>query len=114
MNWLTLEDVTSLDEVISASFDSNLKAVAIFKHSTRCPISFAAKSRLELAWDFKDELPIYYLDLINFREISNEIAERFNIQHESPQILIVKNGECIHHASHISISAKEIAKLFNN
>lgn len=111
MNWLTLDSITTLDKVIEDSYNPKFSAIAIFKHSTRCPVSFAAKARLEMGWKFNDELPAYYLDLIEYRTVSNQIEERFNVRHESPQILVIKNGKCIHSASHISISAKEVEKI---
>ena len=98
-------------KIAEESFQDNL-GVAIFKHSTRCSISTVAKTRLSSFWDFNDELPIYYLDLITFRDISNFIAENFDVKHESPQLLIIKDGKCIYNASHLSISVKELhAKL---
>ncbi|MCB9361724.1 MAG: bacillithiol system redox-active protein YtxJ [Flavobacteriales bacterium] len=111
MNWLKLESLATLNKIISNSNLPKNKAIAIFKHSTHCPVSSAAKSRLELTWKYGDELPIYYLDLIAFREVSNQIASEFNINHQSPQLLVIKNGKCIYHASHISISVKELEKV---
>ncbi len=111
MNWLKLESLATLNEIISNSFLPEHKAFAIFKHSTHCPVSFAAKSRLELSWKFGVELPIYYLDLIEYREISNQIASQFNVTHQSPQLIVIKDGKCIYHASHISISVKELEKV---
>ena len=107
MNWQELKSESDLAELISKSFETKY-GVAIFKHSTRCSISEVAKTRLKSFWDFNDDLPIYYLDLLSYREISNKIAEQFSIHHESPQILIIKNGECIYNASHMAISVKSI------
>lgn len=107
MNWIKIESESDLEKAIEASFQGNL-GVAIFKHSTRCSISSVAKTRLSSFWDFKEELPIYYLDLIAYRELSSLIAQKFNVQHESPQILIVKKGECVYDASHMAISVKSL------
>jgi len=107
MDWIKIESESDLEKAIEVSFKDNL-GVAIFKHSTRCSISSVAKTRLTSLWDFKEELPIYYLDLIAFRDLSGLIAEKFTIEHESPQLLIIKNGECIYDASHMSISVKSI------
>ena len=108
MNWLTFESESDLENIIAASFLEN-KGVVIFKHSTRCSISSVAKSRLESSWDFDPTaLPVYYLDLISFRSLSALVADKFNVQHESPQILVIKNGECIYNESHMSISVKSI------
>lgn len=110
MNWLELKSESDLENIIAASFLNN-SAIAIFKHSTRCSISSVAKNRLESSWDFNEQLPIYYLDLIKFRNISSLIADKFNVQHESPQLLIIKNGESIFNSSHMSISVSEIHKI---
>lgn len=108
MNWSILESETGLEKIIEQSFLEN-KGVAIFKHSTRCSISSVAKGRLESSWDFDSEkLPIYYLDLIAYRGISNLIAEEFSVEHQSPQILVINNGECIYTESHMSISVKQL------
>lgn len=108
LDWINFESETDIETIIKDSYSENRK-VAIFKHSTRCSISSVAKSRLESSWDFDETvLPIYYLDLISFRELSRIVAEKFNVQHESPQILVIKNGECIYHESHMSISVKSL------
>jgi len=107
MNWIKIESESDLEKAIEVSSQEKL-GVAIFKHSTRCSISSVAKTRLSSFWDFNDELPIYYLDLIAFRDLSGLIAEKFNIQHESPQLLVIKNGKCVYEASHMSISVKTL------
>ncbi len=107
MNWLELQSELGLEQIIEESFHNN-NGVVIFKHSTRCSISSVVKNRLESSWDFNEELPIYYLDLIQYRNISNLIAQKFNVQHESPQLLMIKNGNCIFNSSHMSISVDEI------
>lgn len=110
MNWLTLESISDLEQIIESSFKLD-KGIAIFKHSTRCSISSMAKSRLSSKWSFTNDLPIYYLDLIQFRDVSNAIAQKFNIEHQSPQLLLIKDGVCIYNASHLSISVSEIEEL---
>lgn len=106
MNWIPLTELAQLDTIHKASFDN---PQVIFKHSTRCSISSMALNRLE-----RDTAPsnadFYYLDLIKYRPISNAIAEQFNVYHESPQILVIKNGECIYDESHQGISMNEIAE----
>lgn len=105
MNWLSFESESDLEKIIQESFN---KPVAIFKHSTRCSISSVAKMRLSSSWNFDEELPIYYLDLLSYRNLSNLIAQKFNIEHQSPQLIVVKNGEPIYHKSHLSISVKDV------
>lgn len=79
----------------------------IFKHSTRCATSSMAKSRLE-----RSEPPgitdFYFLDLIKYRDLSNRIAEDFNVHHASPQVLLIKNEICVYDESHNGIRMSEI------
>lgn len=104
MNWIELKHEDQLLEILDKSEN---KPQVIFKHSTRCSISSMAKNRLE-----KSEVPanadFYYLDLIHHRQISNRVAEEFSVVHESPQIIIVKNRECIYDESHSAINMQEI------
>lgn len=106
MNWIHLTDTATIDQIIKDSFD---QPQVIFKHSTRCSISSMALNRLE-----REEAPanvnFYYLDLLNYRNISNEIADKFSVYHESPQILIIRNGECVYDESHQGINMSEIAE----
>ncbi|MBW6482622.1 MAG: bacillithiol system redox-active protein YtxJ [Vicingaceae bacterium] len=111
MNWLKLETSSDLEELKTNSFSESIHAIVVFKHSTRCAISIMAKSRLAFSWDFDEKLPIYYLDLIQYRNLSNQIADEFLVEHQSPQLLLIKNGKCIYHASHNGISVKDIKKL---
>lgn len=112
INWIPLESSQQLDEIVKLSSST---PCLVFKHSTRCSISSMAKSRLEKSWDFSGEdLKPYYLDLIQFRSISNEIAERFGIHHESPQILLIRNGACTYDASHLDISVAELHECFTD
>ena len=104
INWNKLTSVKQLEEVDAISKE---KVCMIFKHSTRCSISSMALSRIEKSWKFGD-IEAYYLDLINHRDISQAIADRYSVHHESPQIVLIKNGESFHDASHLDISIKEI------
>jgi bacillithiol system protein YtxJ len=106
MNWIAL---TEQDEL--AKIKANSGYSLIFKHSTRCSISLMAKKKLELESEsIPGNVPVYYLDLLNHREISNAIADIFQVHHQSPQLLVIKNGECIFEASHGEISAEEAAE----
>lgn len=104
MEWIVLNSEAQLDKI---NIDSAQRPQLIFKHSTRCSISAMAKNRL-----YKNELPegidFYYLDLINYRSISNKIAENYGIRHESPQVLLIKNGQCIYNESHSGIYMNDI------
>jgi bacillithiol system protein YtxJ len=110
MNWISLTREEQLSEIKSQSFESFL-GIAIFKHSTRCYISVSAKKRLEGDWNFKDsQLPVYFLDLLAYRPISDKIASVFNVHHQSPQILLIKDGKCFYDASHSDVSVENIKK----
>lgn len=104
MNWINLEAEQQLAAIKTLSYS---KPQLIFKHSTRCSISVMAKNRLdrEPATNLIDS---YYLDLLSHRDISNKIAESFGVVHESPQVLLIKNGECTYEESHTGINMTEI------
>jgi bacillithiol system protein YtxJ len=103
MNWTALNSADQLNDIKNQAGYS-----IIFKHSTRCSISMMAKRRFELDWDqLPENLPLYFLDLIKHRDISGRIAEDFHVHHESPQLLLIKDGECILDQSHGAISVEE-------
>ncbi len=104
MNWKNLSDAEGLEEIKRKSAHT---PQVIFKHSTRCSISSMAKSRLERIAPPK-EIDFNFLDLISHRDISAKVADEFNVEHESPQILLIKNGECVYDESHTGISMDEI------
>jgi bacillithiol system protein YtxJ len=111
MLWHKLVEISQLQSIIDLSKEQSnpqISAVLLFKHSTRCSISTMALSRLETKWLDDEKIPAYYLDLLNYRDISNEIASLFGIEHASPQVLLIKDGTCIYHASHSAISATDI------
>ena len=104
MNWITLIDELQLDKIKELS---KQKAQLIFKHSTRCHISSMVKSRLERSTQ-PGSVDFHYLDLIQHRKLSNKVAEEFGVYHESPQVLLIKNGECVYDESHSGIGMNEI------
>lgn len=104
MNWIDLKSERQLKELIEKSRST---PQIIFKHSTRCSISAMAKGRLERAIA-PANADFYFLDLIAYRSISDKVSREFNVYHESPQVLIIKNGECIYDESHGSITMHEI------
>lgn len=106
--WKNLNSLEQLDEIQKESYE---KLVVIFKHSTRCGISLHAKHNLESAWDFKaGDLDFYYLDLLRHRDISNEIAKRYSVIHQSPQIILFKNGSAIFDTSHNAINVEHLKR----
>lgn len=108
MLWHKLSDISQLQDIKDLSKEQHIDAVLLFKHSTRCSISSMALNRLESKWNDDEQIPAYYLDLLNHRDISNEIADLFSVEHASPQVLLIKNGACIYHNSHNGINAAEI------
>lgn len=107
MNWNYLEHPDQLDQLIA---ESNNTTVLIFKHSTRCNISRATLDRLERNWKEADisNVKTYFLDLLSYRHISNAIADQFEVAHQSPQILIIRNGKSIYDNSHYGIDFNDI------
>ncbi|MCF6142025.1 bacillithiol system redox-active protein YtxJ [Flavobacterium sp. K77] len=105
MQWNNLETISQLDELVALSQE---QAVVIFKHSTRCSISRMALKQFESEFDFSDLVQPFYLDLIAFREVSNEIAARFGVVHQSPQLILIKEGKAVYNVSHSDIDAGEL------
>lgn len=107
MEWQAL---TTLDQLDLIASESQIRPVLIFKHSTRCSISSVALDKLERKWKIEDKevVTAYFLDLIRFREISNEISERYSIYHQSPQAILLHKGKVVYEESHFSISYDEI------
>lgn len=104
MNWIELKRNDQIKEIIEKS---KVKPQVIFKHSTRCSISAMAKGRLERSIA-PNNTDFYFLDLISYRNISNEVSSEFNVFHESPQILVIRDGECVYDESHGSITMADI------
>ncbi len=102
--WKEMTNESQIDEILKAS---RTKAQLIFKHSTRCSISSMAKSRLEREWNLEHVEP-WYLDLLAHRNISNAVAEKLGVFHESPQAILLQNGKVVYTASHQAISASEM------
>ncbi|MFY0599867.1 MAG: bacillithiol system redox-active protein YtxJ [Cyclobacteriaceae bacterium] len=107
MNW---EKLTSVDQLNEVDLLSKETPVVLFKHSTSCSISATALNRVERKWNQEKhpDVKAFYLDLLSYRAISNEISQRYGIQHQSPQVLIINNGTCSYENSHFGISYDEI------
>ena len=106
MNWIKLEQASQLETIRELSFS---RAQVIFKHSTRCATSSMAMNRLE-----RNEQPaesdFYYLDLIRYRSLSDQVASSFDVYHESPQLLLIRNGICVYKESHNGIQMDDLAE----
>lgn len=107
MEWKELTEQSQLEQLKTQSDE---QPVLIFKHSTRCSISRFALKQFENEFDLQDKIAPYFLDLLNHRDISNEIALQFNVQHQSPQLLILKNRVVVYYTSHENIDATELKK----
>jgi bacillithiol system protein YtxJ len=104
--WEILQDQQDIHQLVEHSFE---RPCLIFKHSSRCSISSFARHRLENSWDFSaEEIKPYFLDLINYRPVSNFVAEHFGVTHESPQVLLIRDGVCTYHASHLDIGVGDL------
>jgi bacillithiol system protein YtxJ len=110
MNWIPLNKEEQLAQIREKS--ATVPQV-IFKHSTRCGTSSMVLSRLERSAP-PEKADFYFLDLIAHRDISNRISEEFHVYHESPQVLLIKNGECTYDESHMGIRMDEIEEAINN
>ncbi|MCG8331545.1 MAG: bacillithiol system redox-active protein YtxJ [Chitinophagales bacterium] len=108
VNWFPL---TSISQLSSINESSHEVPCLIFKHSTRCSISSVALNRLEKTWNISENKVVpYFLDLIAYRDVSNAVAEEYGIRHESPQMLIIKEGRAVYDASHFEISINTLSE----
>jgi bacillithiol system protein YtxJ len=111
-DWKHLE---TADQLTAAGKASYTKPQLIFKHSIRCGISAQAWHRLASATnELKDAVDLHYLDLINFRQISNQVSFDFDVPHQSPQVLLIEEGKAVYHASHFSINPDKILQRVEN
>jgi bacillithiol system protein YtxJ len=106
MHWIHLTDEEQLRQLISRS---TAQPQVIFKHSTRCSISSVAFQRLQKAAQ-PEGIDFYYLDLLAHRPLSNKVSEVFRVHHESPQVLVIREGKCVYDESHLAISMMDIVE----
>lgn len=106
---LPWERLTSLEQLDEIAEISKSVPVAIFKHSTRCGISRMALRQFEGSYDLEtNQMKVFYLDLLSYRDVSNEVSIRFQVIHQSPQLIVIKNGVAVHNASHHGIMASSL------
>lgn len=104
--WTNLDNMGQLDEI---ALNSNHKAQLIFKHSTTCGISSMVLRMITNAWNFEEgQVDLFFLDLHAHRDISNEVAHKFQVMHQSPQLIIIKNGVTVYHNSHGAITGVNV------
>ena len=102
INWIPL---TSLEQIEEIKTQSKSESILVFKHSTRCGISSMIIKRFETLFkEEHQELKVYYLDLLNYRNVSDEVGYTFQVMHQSPQLLAIKNGVSVYNASHYEIA----------
>ncbi len=108
INWISLTSLSQLEQIKE---QSKSEAVVIFKHSTRCVISKMVIELFEKSFDEEmKNFKVYYLDLLNYRDISNEIGRQFQVPHQSPQLLIINKGEAVEQSSHHGITEIDLRK----
>jgi len=100
--WNNLTELEQLDEIVTLS---EAYTCVIFKHSTRCIVSRTALKQFEMQFVANEKIKLFFLDLLEYRPISNIIAEKFSIEHQSPQIIVIKGGKVVYSASHSDIDA---------
>ena len=105
IKWIPLTNLAQLNDIENIS---NVKPIVIFKHSTRCSISRMALKQFEREYDLDETVDAFFLDLIAHRDVSNEIANRFNVYHESPQLILIKDGKAVYDVSHSDINAEAL------
>lgn len=106
-----LENIDQLNTIVEASF---LKPQLIFKHSTRCSVSRFVLNEFKSGYCFSEvDFTAYFLDLLSYREISNAVAHQFDVVHQSPQLLIIKNGKAVAHASHENVNKIILTDFLN-
>ncbi len=108
MPWLPLSTIDQLETIAD---QSKTKTQLIFKHSTRCGISRMVMNQFVSAYDLDVNADLHYLDLLNYREVSNEVGYKFQVMHQSPQLLVLRNGVVVAHASHGAINEMDLARF---
>ncbi|MCH8534238.1 MAG: bacillithiol system redox-active protein YtxJ [Flavobacteriaceae bacterium] len=109
--WLKLNNIEQVDILKKISEE---KLVVIFKHSTRCGISSMVWNRFQNnEYLAREDVHFFYLDLLSYRDISTAIAQEFQVLHQSPQLLILKNNEVVHHSSHSAVNASVLANFLD-
>tara|TARA_R100001369_G_scaffold56040_2_gene82814 strand:- start:16 stop:393 length:378 start_codon:yes stop_codon:yes gene_type:complete len=108
MPWLPL---TTIDQLETIADQSKTKTQLIFKHSTRCGISRMVMNQFVSAYDVDVNADLHYLDLLNYRDVSNEVGYKFQVMHQSPQLLVLRNGVVVAHASHGAINEMDLEKF---
>ncbi|MGJ8550611.1 bacillithiol system redox-active protein YtxJ [Winogradskyella wichelsiae] len=105
--WQALTDSSQLETIVEKS---KTKTQVVFKHSTRCGISSMVMKQFVSAYDLDLNVDLYYLDLLSYRSVSDEVGYKFQVMHQSPQLLVIKNGIVVTHASHGAINDVDLGR----
>ena len=109
--YLSWTPLISVEEINTIKEISKNQSILIFKHSTRCGISRMIIKQFESLFNEENkQLKVYYLDLLNFREVSSKLSEVFQVIHQSPQLLVIKNGISVYNESHYEITKVNLSK----
>ena len=109
--YLSWTPLISVEEINTIREISKIQAILIFKHSTSCGISRMIMKQFESLFNEENKhLKVYYLDLLNFREVSSKLSEVFQVIHQSPQLLVIKNGISVYDESHNEITGVNLSK----
>lgn len=106
--WIPLNNVSQLNSITQ---NSKTKTQFIFKHSTRCGISRMVINQFVEQYDLDANADLYYLDLLSYRDVSNEVGYKFQVMHQSPQLIVIKNGVVVAHASHGAINDMDLSRF---
>ncbi|WP_296313821.1 bacillithiol system redox-active protein YtxJ [Winogradskyella sp. UBA3174] len=106
--WIALNDVSQLENIKEKS---ESKTQFVFKHSTTCGISRMVMKQFVAAYDLNNNADLHYLDLLSYRDVSNEVGYKFQVMHQSPQLLVIKNGVVVAHDSHGAINEMDLNKF---
>ena len=107
--WIPLNTIDQLNYIEEKS---KTKTQVIFKHSTRCGISRMVINQFTSAYNLTEkDLDLYYLDLLSYRNVSDEVGYKFQVFHQSPQIIVIKNGVVVANDSHGSINRIDLSKF---
>lgn len=107
VDWIALTSMQQLDEITNLSTQ---EPILIFKHSTRCGISRMVLKKFESTFDSNYIVTPYFLDLLSYRAISDAVSEKFNVVHQSPQLLVIRGGKSVYDVSHDAINAADLAE----
>jgi len=102
-----MKELKTVNEWYDVLEQSKENPLFVLKHSTTCPISAAAYNAFESS---AVEVPKYFLKVQDSRPVSNEIESNLHVEHQSPQLFLLKDGQAVWQATHYSISGSKIGK----